>query len=97
MYWYIKIVGILISFKITLLATVYRNNWSASIFNCFFAIQSVLCVGMKSPIMKLLASINQSNSANLVYMYYKFFNRAKEENIYAITSTFADIEFFVFF
>ena len=41
---------------------------------------------MKSPIKKLLVYFNQSNSCNLIYFYYKFFGRAKEENIYAIKS-----------
>ena len=30
---------------------------------------------------KLLVSINQSNSDNLIYFYYKFFNKVKETNI----------------
>ena len=50
-------------------------------FNCLFAIQSVLSIN--SPIKKLLVSINQWNSGNLIYFYYKFFDRVKEANIYA--------------
>ena len=41
---------------------------------------------MKSPVKKLLISINQSNSGNLTYFYYKLFDKAKEANIYAIKS-----------
>ena len=41
---------------------------------------------MKSTIKKLLVYINQSNSCNLIYFYYKLFDKAKEENIYAIES-----------
>ena len=41
---------------------------------------------MKSIIKKLLVSINQVNSDNLIYSYYKFFDRARETNIYATKS-----------
>ena len=35
---------------------------------------------MKSPIKKLLVSINQSNSGYLIYFYFKIFDRTKEAN-----------------
>ena len=52
------------------------------------------------PIKKLLVSNNQSNSGYLlIYLYYKFFERRKEENIWnkIEETTFADIVFFVCF
>ena len=61
------------------LGTVYRHYFLR-------AIQSVLSISMKSPIKKLLVSINQSSSGNMIYFYQKFFDRAKEANIYAIKS-----------
>ena len=39
--------------------------------NCFFAIQSVLSINMKSPIRKLLVLTNQSSSGSLIYFAYK--------------------------
>ena len=45
--------------------------------NCFFSIQSVLSINIKSPIRKLLVLTNQSSS-------YRCFDRAKEANIYEI-------------
>ena len=53
-----------------------------------------------SPVKKLLVSNNQSNSGYLlIYLYYKFFERRKEENIWnkIEETTFADIVFFVCF
>ena len=41
---------------------------------------------MKSPIEKLLVSINQSNSGYMIYFFYKLFKRNKEANIYEIKS-----------
>ena len=41
---------------------------------------------MKSPIKKLLLSVIQSKSGNLIYFYYKFFDRANVAKIYAIKS-----------
>ena len=64
----------------------YRNDWLTLTFNCLFAIQSAVSISIKSPIKKLLVSINQSDSGNLIYFYYKFFDRAQETNTYAIKS-----------
>ena len=59
--------------------------------NCFFAIQSVLSINMKSPITKLLVLTNQSPSGSLIYFPYSFDNqRSKCANIY---ETFLDIYF----
>ena len=54
----------LIHFNITLLATVYRNEWLKLTYSIVysFTIHSVLSINKKSPIKKLLVSINQSNS-----------------------------------
>ena len=41
---------------------------------------------MKSTIKKLLVSISQLNSDNLIYSYYKSFDRARETNICATKS-----------
>ena len=41
---------------------------------------------MKSPIKKLLVSINQSNLGNLICFYYRIFDRAKEVNSFATKS-----------
>ena len=64
--------GILISFNITLLSTVYRNHLIDNDIHLF----------LRHLIKKLLVSINQSS--NLLYFYYNFFGRAKEANIYEI-------------
>ena len=58
----------LIHFDITLLSTVYRNDWLTLIFNCFSTIQS--------------GSINQWSC--LIYFCDNFFDTAKETNIYEI-------------
>ena len=39
---------------------------------------------MKSPLKKLLVSINQSNSGNFIDFYHKFYGTPKEGNIHAI-------------
>ena len=78
--------GILISANITLLVTVYRSDWFTLTSNCLFAIQSVLSIIPKSPVKKLLVSIDQPNSGNLIHFYYKLFGRAKEVKIYSIRS-----------
>ena len=57
MYW-------LIHFNLTLLATAYRNDWYTLTSNCLFSVQSISTISIKSPIKKLLVSINQSNSGN---------------------------------
>ena len=41
---------------------------------------------MNSPIKKLLVSINQSNSDDLIHFYYKFFDIVTETNTYPIKS-----------
>ena len=74
MHWNINNLGILISFNISLLATIYRNDWYTLTSNCLFAIQSVLSISMKSRIKKLLISIKQSNSViwfNFIKNFWK--------------------------
>ena len=68
----LTIVGLLISFKITLLATAYRNDCLTVTFSCLFVIQSILSISMNSPIKKLIVLIDQSNSGYLILAYYKF-------------------------
>ena len=68
----------IVGFKLKL-GIVYRHQFLR-------AIQSVLSISMKSPIKKLLVSINQLSSSNMIYFYQKFFDRDKEANIYAIKS-----------
>ena len=41
---------LLISFNITLLATVYRNDWLTLTTNCLFAMQPLSAISMKPPI-----------------------------------------------
>ena len=41
-------------------------------------------MNIKSPISKLLFSINNSFSGYLIYFYYKFFDRAREANVHEI-------------
>ena len=41
---------------------------------CFFTIQSVLSINMKSPIEKLLVSTNQSSSGSLICFAYSCFD-----------------------
>ena len=69
---------------------------------CFFTIQSVLSINMKSPIEKLLVSTNQSSSGSLIYFAYSCFDsqRSKYAKI-AIRNTMpdskvADIDFSIF-
>lgn len=45
-------------------------------------IQSVIIIHIRPPIRKVLVSINQSSSDNLIYFSFKFFNRPKEESMY---------------
>ena len=58
---------------------------------CFFTIQSVLSINMKSPIKKLLVSTNQSSSGSLIYFAYSCFDsqRSKYAKI-AIRNTMPD-------
>lgn len=72
----LTIVGLLISFKINLLATAYRNDCLTLTFNCLFLIQSILSISMNSPIKKLLVLIKQSNSGYLILVITNF-KRAK--------------------
>ena len=69
---------------------------------CFFTIQSVLSINMKSPIEKLLVSTNQSSSGSLICFAYSCFDsqRSKYAKI-AIRNTMpdskvADIDFSIF-
>ena len=54
---------------------------------------------MKSLIKNLLVSTNQTFSGYLIYLYYRFFVRAKEKNTQnkIMEITFTDIDFSDFF
>ena len=60
--------GTLISFNITLLSAVYRNDWLKLTFNCFFANQS-RTISSNQPI--ILFDL----------LLLQFFDRAKETNV----------------
>ena len=64
--------GILVSFK--MFFPVFIEMIDSLTSNCFFAIQSVVSINIKSPINKLLVLIAQTSSDSLIYFGYRCFD-----------------------